>query len=421
MGRASRLIRNPSSILRSTLLLALPLSTFAQRSASPSEDSDSPSRTSSASVTTHTVTVGKGNHNYDPDTTYAEPGDIVRFFFYPTNHSVTKADYGYPCLPYELIHPGRDSFHSGGIMTQSFRDPPEWDLKINNSDPIFYYCTAIDSCIGNGMVGAINPNNSVSVEQFKAKAEDADVMLSPGQEFPAEGTPTAALTPSAGAATVTLGATPGATVNYASSSGGSGGGGGGGDDDDGGLSGGAIAGIVIAVVAFLALLAGFFWLLGRRRGNKEVSGFGGSSRASNIQTWANSTAPDTVSQPGGGGGGGGTQDMYQHQRTTWDSAPTVGGGYPSGTQSPGPYHGQTPSTGGMGGPGQQQYFAAMTSPGLGEDAATAKKEAPEVHEVGNNFVSELEAPHAKGPPEYEVVGHAPQTQADVPDALNVQK
>jgi hypothetical protein len=34
---------------------------------------------------------------------------------------------------------------------------PTWDLLINDTEPIFYYCPARDSCDKSQMVGAINP------------------------------------------------------------------------------------------------------------------------------------------------------------------------------------------------------------------------------------------------------------------------
>jgi hypothetical protein len=67
---------------------------------------------------------------FDPETTYADVGDVVVFQFFPTNHSVVRGDYTAsipcgdkdtcnPCIPYELIHPGQQGFYSGSILTQS--------------------------------------------------------------------------------------------------------------------------------------------------------------------------------------------------------------------------------------------------------------------------------------------------------------
>src|ERR1700761_2303437 len=92
--------------------------------AATSVGSSSPtaSATSSSSTpTTHIVTVGNnGDNSYSPNVTYANPGDIVSFQFWPTNHSVVRGEYAgsescgaggcNPCVPYELIHPGAPGF-----------------------------------------------------------------------------------------------------------------------------------------------------------------------------------------------------------------------------------------------------------------------------------------------------------------------
>jgi plastocyanin len=58
-------------------------------------------KTTSTGITTHTVQVGpKSNpHQYVPSNLTANVGDVVVFEFYPTNHSVVKADFDAPCVP----------------------------------------------------------------------------------------------------------------------------------------------------------------------------------------------------------------------------------------------------------------------------------------------------------------------------------
>lgn len=41
-------------------------------------------------------------------------------------------------------------------------DPPSWSVRINDSDPIFVYCSAPGSCINYGMVAVINPVSTLS-------------------------------------------------------------------------------------------------------------------------------------------------------------------------------------------------------------------------------------------------------------------
>jgi hypothetical protein len=77
----------------------------------------------------HTVNVGEdGTSRYNPDTVYADLSDVVVFKFFPTNHSVIRGEYTEssacdgeacnPCVPYELLHPDQQGFHSGNIETQ---------------------------------------------------------------------------------------------------------------------------------------------------------------------------------------------------------------------------------------------------------------------------------------------------------------
>jgi plastocyanin len=98
------------------------------------------SLTATSAPTVHSINVGGGGlHTYDPDTTYADIGDVVAFKFFPTNHSVTRGVYSgskecgqgkcNPCIPYEIIHPNRRGFNSGNILTQVF--PSNSDVRSN--------------------------------------------------------------------------------------------------------------------------------------------------------------------------------------------------------------------------------------------------------------------------------------------------
>lgn len=69
------------------------------------------------------------------------------FNFFPPNHSVVRADYLLPCIPYEMTGP-RVGFFSGFFAVDAIlSDPPTWSLQINDTDPIFYYCSAPGSCM----------------------------------------------------------------------------------------------------------------------------------------------------------------------------------------------------------------------------------------------------------------------------------
>ncbi|PWY67241.1 hypothetical protein BO94DRAFT_479047 [Aspergillus sclerotioniger CBS 115572] len=214
----------------------------------------STTRTSQASTTTttsttatHTVQVGSKEdpHQYLPHNITAAVGDVIVFEFYPRNHSVVKADYLAPCVP-----ASGTIFYSGIFNSFNEQDgdlvgpPPTWSLVVNDTKPTFFYCTAIDSCIGNGMVGVINPNATMTWEAQYEKAKTYPYMLVPGQSMPAEGT----IPPSSSATSTS---TPSSSSSHS------------------GLSTGAIVGIVIGSVAFVGLLGALFFLLGRNRVYKQ--------------------------------------------------------------------------------------------------------------------------------------------------------
>ena len=78
------------------------------------------SSTISQAPQTHTVSVAKGSFAYEPDSIQARPGDLVVFQFFPSNHSVIRAAYGYPCVPYEDVSgPGAVGFYSGHFIIES--------------------------------------------------------------------------------------------------------------------------------------------------------------------------------------------------------------------------------------------------------------------------------------------------------------
>ena len=65
-------------------------------------------------ATIYTILVGKETNTYIPNSINPGPGDIVSFMFMEGNHSVIKAEYGYPCVPYEDIEGNEGKgFYSG--------------------------------------------------------------------------------------------------------------------------------------------------------------------------------------------------------------------------------------------------------------------------------------------------------------------
>jgi plastocyanin len=209
-----------------------------------------PTSTTSASpaAKTWTISVGKGDHTFRPDTLQANIGDTIEFDFFPANHSVVRAEYQYSCVPYELTGKGKVGFFSGFHPVDAILDaPPTWSVTVNDSDPIFFYCSAPGSCLDYQMVGVINPNASVSLQTQKQAAKDAKYMLQPGDSFPTEG---GVITGSPSNTTVTTTtAMPKPSTNA--------------------LPAGAIAGIVVGAIVLLILAASLTYFIGRTKTVKK--------------------------------------------------------------------------------------------------------------------------------------------------------
>ncbi|KAE8372132.1 hypothetical protein BDV26DRAFT_108159 [Aspergillus bertholletiae] len=206
------------------------------------EEANATTTLASKGTATHTIQVGPRSdpHQYVPSSVNASVGDVIVFEFYPRNHSVVRADFGAPCVPAQKSGP---VFYSGHFTKfneeggQMIGPPPTWSLVVNDTNPTFFYCTAIDSCNKNGMVGVINPTANETWEYQEKKALDSPYQLEPWETIPAEGD-----SPNSSE-----------TSSPSSSSSGS------------DLSGGAIAGIVVGAVAFIGLLVAFFFLMGRNQ------------------------------------------------------------------------------------------------------------------------------------------------------------
>lgn len=271
LGLASLTIANPAPT---------PAPVPATTTSSSDDDSSSDSsRTSSSAATTWTITVGKATNQFTPDVIQADVGDIIEWDFFPPNHSVVRAEYEYPCVPYELTGKGKVGFFSGFKPVDAIlNNPPKFSVRVNDSNPVFFYCSAPGSCIDYQMVGVINPvslarlyvtlhtddsikNSSVSLAKQKALAKDASYMLQPGENFPAEASSSMASMASTVTATYSEEYTDGPTTSAAAAAatGGS----------HSSLSGGAIGGIVVGAVAVLVLAAALFFYIGRNRKMKE--------------------------------------------------------------------------------------------------------------------------------------------------------
>ncbi|KAF2187405.1 hypothetical protein K469DRAFT_569532 [Zopfia rhizophila CBS 207.26] len=212
--------------------------------------------TASGSTPTHTIKVGSGDHKFRPEVTQAEVGDIIEFNFFPPNHSVVRAEYTYPCIPYDVTGKGKVGFYSGFYPVDAIlSEPPKWKVKINDTNPIFFYCSAKGSCIDWGMVGVINPNASTSLETHRQFAQNSSYMLQPGESFPSEGSPVgpSGLPTISSSAPSSTSTSPYASTSAAASA----------SSHRPALAAGAIAGIAVAGVTILALAAALFFFIGR--------------------------------------------------------------------------------------------------------------------------------------------------------------
>jgi len=231
--------------------------------------------TEEGEITVHTIEVSNRTHYFTPNSINALPGDIVTFKFWPGDHSVIRAEYGYPCIPYEDVQEnGEGGFYSGvkSPDAQDVRDDnlPTWNLTINSTAPTFFYCGAPGSCVSWAMLGAINADANHSIATQIKLAREAAYVLTPGETLPADvktsmsnlaHTATVTVTSSEATATSSTTSATEATSTADESSEAS-------QSEDtksSGLGTGAIVGIVIGGVALLALAGGLFYFFGRSK------------------------------------------------------------------------------------------------------------------------------------------------------------
>ncbi|EOD49213.1 putative mfs transporter protein [Neofusicoccum parvum UCRNP2] len=176
-------------------------------------------------------------NKFAPENVTAQVGDVVKFEFWPTNNSVARSEFAYPCVPYSLTGASRVGlgFYSGFKPIVANLAQPAYYLTINRVTPIFFYNTAPGACIDHQMVGVINPRDATQLSLQKEAAAAATLALSPGEPIP-QGSSVSSFD------TSTSTSSP-PSSNPAS------------------LSPGAIAGIVIGALAFFAVLGVGIWAL----------------------------------------------------------------------------------------------------------------------------------------------------------------
>ncbi|OCL13694.1 hypothetical protein AOQ84DRAFT_92228 [Glonium stellatum] len=250
---------------------------------------------------THSIAVGQLENRFSPDNLNASVGDVVKFSFFPSNHSVARAEYLIPCIPYEDTGTGKVGFFSGFVPVNPYdfdsQNPPYWLLTVNNSDPMFFYDSSGNECINFTMVGVINPRNGGEIYTQKEAAANSTLVLSPGEIVPPG--VTIASVPASISTAQTSGSMRAASSTSATTSASSTISTGSSTD----LSGGAIAGVVIGAIALAIIAIGVLIPVRRRmRSGKSPYSFSGLSfkdRANADGTTYPSTvyAPDVHNHP----------------------------------------------------------------------------------------------------------------------------
>ncbi|KAF4819537.1 putative GPI-anchored cupredoxin [Colletotrichum siamense] len=253
---------------------------------------------------THTVAVGASGYSFSPSKVTANVGDTIEWIFYPDGHSVIRSEFGFPCTPYEYIDIGRQGFYSGPEPVKAItNDMPKFRVRVNDTDPIFFYCGAPGSCYKEKMIGVINENSTQTLDKQLEAALPLTTQILPGEPFPTESD---------------------ASRN-----------------DHHHLSGGAIAGIVIGCAAFLIFGGLLVYLCGRRGGLKRAyrqppqSGQAGEVEASHPPV----TEVNYSAQPKSPATQGWRNSHYSELSGTYRDQPTPIGGFPGASppMSPQPH------------------------------------------------------------------------------------
>lgn len=200
--------------------------------------------------------------------------------------------------------PSKTGFFGGfHAVDKVLEDAPSYSIRVNDTNPIFFYCSAPGSCLNYGMVGAVNPSKDQDIEQQHQKAKNSAYMLNPGEPFPPEGTTGSGnITGSTGAGN------GGGTVADTNARG------------NYGLSKGAIAGIVVGGIAVVVLAASLFFFWGRTKSlEDEVDRKAGtvrrvsSAHGRDMMERKDMNGNNHNNNSGGGGGGvNGLLATYPH-------------------------------------------------------------------------------------------------------------
>ncbi|GFP54457.1 hypothetical protein ACSS6W_002257 [Trichoderma asperelloides] len=134
---------------------------------------------SHASAETIKIDVGENGLTFTPDSVTAKVHDILEFHFHPINHSVVMGDFANPCQPAKT-----GGFFSGFQPVSSGEADQVFQVTVNSTDPIFFYCSqnTFSHCIS-GMSGVVNANSSQTLDAYQKAAKSEKSASNPQEVF----------------------------------------------------------------------------------------------------------------------------------------------------------------------------------------------------------------------------------------------
>ncbi|KND92838.1 hypothetical protein TOPH_02825 [Tolypocladium ophioglossoides CBS 100239] len=129
-----------------------------------------------AAAKTIEIKVGDNGKDFSPNSVTADKGDTIEYHFIKSKHSVVAGDFTKGCSP---LTPG--GFYSGDVQPKG-SDPSVFQVTVNNTDPIFFYCAVANHC-QSGMVGVVNPTSDQTLDKYTSSAKSASSNVSPNAPY----------------------------------------------------------------------------------------------------------------------------------------------------------------------------------------------------------------------------------------------
>jgi len=114
------------------------------------------------------IQVGEGGLKYAPNSTTAAVGDILEFQFVASTHNVVQGAFNTPCSVGNITN----GFAAPFVNVTAVGTHEAYQVTVNNTDPIWYYCSVTGHC-QDGMVGVVNPPDASTGKTLAAYAAGA--------------------------------------------------------------------------------------------------------------------------------------------------------------------------------------------------------------------------------------------------------